>query len=255
MISSIPFTQGSLSSAQNQSSYTELISGLVGAPSILTPNVEGRYIRVQLDGIGFLLIAEFEAMGCTPTITPLGAASGLLNFDVQKRNRNVDLNWTMVSEENINSYEIERSSDGFVFSLLEKKEIISTPVPSYYQITDQRPLDGESFYRLKLNYEDGSVYYTENKQVKFEIDFRTIQIYPNPTNEFINITLRELAGKKGTIEIFNSFGQRVKSQNYEVIPSLPATFDVSELVGGVYFVNIKIEGHRMVTKKFVVGRM
>ena len=255
MISSIPFTQGSLSSAQNQSDYSELITGLVGAPSTLTPNVEGRYIRVQLDGAGFLLVAEFEAMGCTPTVAPLSAAPGLLNFNVQKRNRNVDLNWTMVSEDNVDFYEIERSSDGVVFELLEKQEVTSVSAPSYYQIIDNQPLDGESFYRLKLNYGDGSVYYTENQQVKFEIDFRTIQIYPNPTNEFINITLRELAGKKGTIEIFNSFGQKVKGQNYEVIPSLPATFDVSELVGGVYFVNIKIEGHRTVTKKFVVGRL
>ena len=255
MVSNLPFSQGSLSSAQNQSDYVEFIPGLVGSPSILTPNVEGRYIRVQLDGAGYLLVAEFEAMGCTPVVTPLAGVPELVKFNLHKRRTNVDIDWMMFNEDAIDYYEVERSEDGLVFELLEKQEITSPSAPSYYQLVDERPLSGESFYRLKLNYKDGSVYYTENERVNFTIDFRTIEIYPSPTNDYINITLRELAGKKGTIEIFNSFGQRVNGQTYDAIPEIPTTFDVSELVSGVYFVNIKIEGHRSVTKKFVVGRL
>ena len=160
-----------------------------------------------------------------------------------------------MNENPIDFYEVERSKNGFAFELLEKQEVNSASSPAYYQLTDHQPLSGESFYRLKLNRQDGSIYYTENKRVNFDIDFRTIQVYPNPTNEFIHITLREFSGEKGTIEIVNNIGQIEKTQKYEVIPAQPATFDVSELVGGIYFIHIKIDGYRSVTKKFVVGKM
>ena len=254
MISSVPFDQVDLPTALAQSNFNELITGLVGSPSTLTPNTTGRYIRVQLDGVGYLLVAELEAMGCIPTVIPL-AIPNLFNFNVEKKTRTVDLNWTMLDEDNINFYEVEKSADGHAFELLEKQFVTSVSSPSYYQMTDESPFSDESFYRLKLVHHDGTVQYSENKRVNFAIDFRTIQIYPNPTNDFIHITLRELAGKKGTIEIVNSFGQKVKGQTYESIPAIPATFDVSELVSGVYFVYIKIDNHRSVTKKFVVGKL
>ena len=167
----------------------------------------------------------------------------------------MDLDWIMMNEDQIDFYEVERSKNGFAFELLERQEVNSASSPSYYQLTDEKPMSGESFYRLKLNRKDGSVNYTNHRRVNFDIDFRTIQVFPNPTNEFIHITLRELSGKKGTIDIVNSFGQIIQTKNYQVIPSQPATFDVSALVSGVYFVNIKIDGHRSVTKKFVVGRL
>ena len=92
------------------------------------------------------------------------------------------------------------------------------------------------------------------RRVTFDIDFGNVQLYPNPTSRQIYLTLGDFAGQKGTIEIFNSFGQQMQQWNFESLPSLPREFDVSQLVSGVYTISIKVENHRRFTKKFVVVR-
>ncbi len=60
-------------------------------------------------------------------------------------------------------------------------------------------------------------------------------IYPNPADEFIKIEFPFLNSSTG-INIFNSFGQLMRTQNYS--PGLSITFDIGSLAKGIYFLEI-----------------
>ena len=64
LVSDQPFTSNSLSSARVQANYEFFISGSLGSPSIVTPELVGRYVRVQLQGTGYVVMGEVEVMGC-----------------------------------------------------------------------------------------------------------------------------------------------------------------------------------------------
>lgn len=80
-----------------------------------------------------------------------------------------------------------------------------------------------------------------------------VKIYPNPVSEKLHVEVRgerdEVRDVKGEIEIRNMLGEKVMSLRVEGKTAI----DVSGLVDGVYFINVK--GDRVAfTRKFVVKR-
>lgn len=78
---------------------------------------------------------------------------------------------------------------------------------------------------------------------------RYIKVFPNPATSFF-----VLASPYHTIQkvvLFDLQGKQVKTFEQEEIET--PRFDVSELVGGVYFISMEVEGRRVV-KKLVVRR-
>jgi hypothetical protein len=78
------------------------------------------------------------------------------------------------------------------------------------------------------------------------IENDNIKIYPNPTNQLLNVVLEE-EGQIGKIEIFNLLGQKVLSQNLtHQINQIP----VENLSTGTYLANILI-GEKVFHKTFI----
>lgn len=65
-----------------------------------------------------------------------------------------------------------------------------------------------------MNNLDGTRFYSGVRRLNFEIDFDEVIIYPNPKNKLIRVVLRDFAGKSGTIEIYNSLGQRMTRREF-----------------------------------------
>ncbi len=64
-VSNTPFTSTNLNSTINQNGVTSFLeTGQAGLPTAININQQGRYVRVQLAGQGFLGLAEVEVMGC-----------------------------------------------------------------------------------------------------------------------------------------------------------------------------------------------
>ena len=222
------------------------------SPTTVAPNISGRYIRIQRSTTGYLVLAEVEVEGCLSSTTNL-VAPNLLDFNAVKENRQVHLDWTMQQDEWINFYEIEKSINGNDFFSLEKTNSDKSSNPRHYSTIDLQPEYGNNYYRLKIYNDDGTFYFSNKKKINFDIDFSKIQVFPNPTNNFIHINLGDFVGKKGTVEIVDALGVIIQRKEFTSLPSIPAAFDVSKFIGGMYMVSIKVEGHRRFTKRFVVG--
>ena len=70
-------------------------------------------------------------------------------------------------------------------------------------------------------------------------------IYPNPTNEYLNINIDGSLNEKSQIQIFNTIGLLCKESSF----SKTLQLDISDLTKGLYFVRLKNDPQQ--TKKFI----
>lgn len=78
---------------------------------------------------------------------------------------------------------------------------------------------------------------------EYNID-SNILVYPNPTDNFLNIIVTD--GKESTVTIFNALGMQLYSRKV----MLSAQMDISGLESGIYFIQIQ-SSKGMVTKKII----
>ncbi|MEM6965279.1 MAG: acetylxylan esterase [Bacteroidota bacterium] len=65
LVSENPFNSTELSSAMNQAGVQSFYqANQAGTPTSVNINATGRYVRIQLEGQGFLALAEVEVLGC-----------------------------------------------------------------------------------------------------------------------------------------------------------------------------------------------
>src|SRR5690606_16931095 len=180
----------------------------------------------------------------------------LVSFTSAIINSTVNLNWITATELNNSGFEIQRSINktdwatiGFVRGFGTSTEVHN------YSYTDQSPVNGLSFYRLKQVDFDGTSEYSNTIEVTFGAvaDYSLAQNYPNPFNPTtkINYAIKE----KGNVElkVFDLLGSEIATLineeqnpgNYEVF------FDASKLSSGVYLYTIK-SGNFMQTRKMLL---
>ncbi len=114
----------------------------------------------------------------------------LLSFEAAKRGNVSDLHWTTSSETNNKGFEVLRSADGRNWKTIGFVNSLSTNGTSVnrldYNFTDNTPVKGNNYYRLKQTDLNGQFNYSKIKMVNFT-DGGKIEIYPNPFSNKINI--------------------------------------------------------------------
>ena len=75
-----------------------------------------------------------------------------------------------------------------------------------------------------------------------------VKLFPNPADRLINVEINNTAGGKYNVEVVNLLGQKLDMKD---LVNNKTTFDVSDLAGGVYFVNCYRDGVKFASTKFV----
>ncbi|MFC2097594.1 T9SS type A sorting domain-containing protein [Bacteroidota bacterium] len=83
------------------------------------------------------------------------------------------------------------------------------------------------------------------------IDKNNINIYPNPSDNYINISFKNEINHKLDLHILNSLGEMVLRKNYYNI-SMNTRIDLSGLMPGIYFVKIQIQ-NSMFVKRLILN--
>lgn len=183
-----------------------------------------------------------------PIGTPLPVE--LFEFTAVKYNLSVLLHWATASEMNSNKFDVERSADGNNFSLLKTVDGAgnSTQIRNY-ETTDNEPLLGVSYYRLKQIDFNGSYRYSKivsvffsqkyffNIQPTLVNDKATVSYYAE--NENIEITIYGVDGKQFFKKTFDDVNGDFK---FEI--------DWNGYQSGIYYVSMK-SGENAVVKKIV----
>lgn len=181
--------------------------------------------------------------------------AAILNND-----KTIMLQWNTQMEVNSSRFVIERSADGENW---EEAGTVSargnSAVVTDYSFTDEHPLTGTNFYRLKMVDLDNSFGYTEVKVIRTGV-ISGVSFFPNPARDYVNISLGAAgntslsAGVHVTIRLINTAGQVMQEKQADAGAGVIVTFPIGNSSPGVYFLSVVGEDGFRETRQLMVSR-
>jgi hypothetical protein len=117
-----------------------------------------------------------------------------------------------------------------------------------YQFTDNNPVKGVNYYRLKQVDYDGNFTYSKTATVTFENLVSAFKIFPNPAVNNIQLTLPQ-STQTSVINLFDINGKKLMEKQLDG-NIVSQTLDVSTLAAGVYQLTL-IQGTQQQTLKLI----
>lgn len=227
--------------------YSSNLSKWVVPQNTPTQNLAANTVTVS--GVG-----TFSPWTLVLPVSPLPVK--FVEFSANRLDKECLLKWSTSNELNCNSFEIQRSVDGKLFTTIG----IAHPIKNssnfnQYSFIDEQPLGGVSYYRIAAIEEGNTISYSSMKSLVFEINNSIFSVSPNPTtNNNINIYFQELGSGTVTLKIFNMLGREVFSINYETENGrLNTQLNVaSQLEQGPYMIEI-ISGSKEYKNKLIIN--
>lgn len=193
--------------------------------------------------------AILENMASSDCNLTLGVEWG--DFSVTASGCEVVLDWSTVTEEDNDYFEIFRSGEGGVFqSIARINGNATTEDYRNYRYVDKDLNDGEYLYRIE------QVDYDEQRSTA---GFRAVRagcgafgestyVFPNPAKSLINLKSNVTSGAR--ISIYSATGQLLRTVN--VTPLSGAGIDISDLPAGIYQLNIDLlEMGKTITRRII----
>jgi Secretion system C-terminal sorting domain len=220
-------------------------------------NQTGTYTSVSLAAgtvIGFRVRATDNGYGdARLTISGFSAPSGVLpvnfgSFTVQKEGTTNRLKWTTASESGSDHFEVERSTDGNVFTTLSSLPAHGNSSEELsYSFVDNNPQAGANFYRIREVDIDGHFLYSKVVTINFDIAAKA-SAFPNPATAKITITANTAGWNMPVmVRLYSSSGYLIGSRTWSTqgSTSMKVDWDVAALKPGVYFFTIGEEKIRL----------
>ena len=185
----------------------------------------------------------------------LAPENDLLGLSASQNEHQVNLLWVTNTEYKNDYFVVERSADGVHFEpVTDVQRMYSGHKPNQYRSLDTRPNTGPNFYRIKEFFTDGTFMYSEIQQVDFQMVLGELNLWPNPTSSTVNLYNELYAGKSAKVVISNNLGQPILLQEFEALPDAPVSFEMDSFRDGLYWLTIRVDGFREVTRRFVLTR-
>jgi uncharacterized repeat protein (TIGR01451 family) len=163
----------------------------------------------------------------------------LLSFTAQRNNATNLLKWSTADEINTDHFEIQRSSNGKDFSAIGSVQSLNNgKITNNYQYTDNSPLKGVNFYRLKMVDKDGKYSYSSIKSINNASSF-DVTVYPNPVKNDLVLDFISEKNLDMQLQIVNAEGRMIFSGKITVAAGeSKQTINASTFSTGSYFIKL-----------------
>ncbi|MEO6549790.1 MAG: esterase-like activity of phytase family protein [Ferruginibacter sp.] len=192
-----------------------------------------------VEGGQFLAMFNPDTYNSSLTVLPVQSVA----FTARLANGKSYLQWTTQNEVNVKYFEVERGKDGGQFNKITVVNAKGTGSADYNTI-DEKPLNGNNYYRLKIIDNDGNISYSNTLLIKLSLSGRfEFVMYPNPAKDVVVIAPSG-TNAPVSITIFNQKGQRV------LVKQINGTSNISvgHLAKGIYVVRLISNGVSRVGK-------
>lgn len=140
-----------------------------------------------------------------PAKVPLKISSVKAN----RKNNHIQVDWTVEQETNVQSYIVEKSTDGqqFVQAGVVSVKAGTASSTNDYAWTDKYPTAGTNYYRVKVFDQAGTVQYSKIADVQFDENKVSFDVYPNPVpgNTFI-VQFNNIPAGNYQLKLVNNIG-------------------------------------------------
>ncbi len=175
----------------------------------------------------------------------------------RNNHQGIDVNWTTENEIQLDHYDVERSHDGSHFTAIKQQQPMNNGVRNNYLITDEQPLDGKNYYRVRATNDNGTTLMSKIVMVDALQKEHYIRLYPNPvTDQKIRL---EFAGHEPGIyqaEIIAADGKLVyKTALYVLHGNAKYEINPNKLMAqGNYTIRLLLNEILLFQSKFTITR-
>jgi hypothetical protein len=136
----------------------------------------------------------------------------LLSFEGMEKNGNVSLQWKTTNENGASHFVVERSADGNDFSAIKKISALDNGANvNTYRATDETPLNGDNYYRLKMVDANGKFTYSKQVKINFQRMTSAVSIFPNPVTNYVSLQISNARAGAYQYTVSTMNGNLVKS--------------------------------------------
>ncbi|HEY1021973.1 MAG TPA: T9SS type A sorting domain-containing protein, partial [Flavisolibacter sp.] len=173
--------------------------------------------------------------------TPLPVV--LLQFSASEESDAIRLQWITASSENMDYYEVERSTNGVDFAplvrLMADAGTSTEQSHAYFDKEAVRLNQPVVYYRLRLVEKDGAFLYSAVIRLMLNAAHVTVKLAPNPAGNTVFLLLTNAPQGKTVIEVMDLLGKKIKRLENDVNAStVQFPIDITGLTPGKYLVRI-----------------
>lgn len=169
------------------------------------------------------------------------------------QNREAVIEWANNTGYKNERYVIEHSTDSINFELLNiQTNSDKTDELVTYKYIDQEPEQGSNYYRVWVDFEDGSRLLSDVVKIEVEYDVQELVVFPNPATGQFWVHALEFEGQKATLFLYDAHGDILRTYEYDALPSKPINFQLENYPPGVYQLQFVIKGESVFTRQLVV---
>lgn len=141
----------------------------------------------------------------------------LVGFEAQKEGKKVQLSWKTSAETNSDFFEIQRSRNAKDWKFLGRVQSAGdSKVQNLYGYSDNAPIAGNNYYRLKMVDRDGTFAFSQIRAVSW--NGNALAVFPNPAADRLEMEVEDWA-KVVRVKILNAGGRVVEEHNPATVSS------------------------------------
>ncbi|SHG89632.1 Por secretion system C-terminal sorting domain-containing protein [Chryseolinea serpens] len=152
----------------------------------------------------------------------------------------LQLTWATSSEKNFHYFQVERASEDLIFTTVGRVDAKGSSTLTTYAFTDEKPLNGKNYYRLKMIDLDEAFEYSPVVTANGKSS-STVNVYPNPiTDKQFTIELSDVMDTPAQVTILDGSGTqilRAELASHTMAFQLP-----QDISAGLYYLRIS-SGH------------
>ncbi|HWB92034.1 MAG TPA: GDSL-type esterase/lipase family protein [Puia sp.] len=190
----------------------------------------------------------FQVAKTANILNPTPLALSITGFGGSWNNGGIDLHWQITGTGLLSASSVERSGDGMHFNELWQESSLDQDLGNY-SYTDQHPLSGNNFYRVKLN-EQGAISYSPIISIGNPVRGWSIgELYSTGDGSQWNVVVNSADGGKVSLRIVDAGGKMILGQQ-AMMPASSQQFslDLSPLAAGQYFLEVWTNRGRIATR-------
>jgi hypothetical protein len=213
------------------------------------PNVADEYQNSMNEPVTWnFMVAE--------NISSSALAMELLEFKGEQLAESNLLSWNTINEEMMDSYVIERSTDGRDFATLEAILAFNEKSEMIYEWIDKNP-PATAYYRLRMVDLGGKTTYSSiirvTRQATTNAVYSITKLYPNPTDGLVNVEFTAAANSQVTIRVFDIAGKMIVQREMTTAGELnQQRLELSGLLAGTYLLQMEYGDGVREVKRVVV---
>lgn len=165
----------------------------------------------------------------------------------------VDIHWITDSEFNTDYFEVQKSTDGEHFEVINTVDAQGfTNYQTQYVTIDENPFPGINYFRLKQFDRDGAFKFSDLRSVNILDDENDLMsVFPNPSEGLTEIIFNCYSSQEAEISIKSLDGKVVMSNSMESKPGANRIeFDSNVLSNGLYIIEVRTK-HKTFVERLI----